>query len=335
MGCESCGTGTSGLLPVGCNNNGTCSTGGCNKLNVLDWFADIPLPAEQERFKIVEISFNNGSRKGFCRNSKNLPIETGDIVIVETLSGQDTGMVSLCGELVRLQMKKKKVEENDENIMSILRIANEKDIEIWQEARALVRSTLVKARKIARDMKLDMKIGDVEYQGDKKKAIFYFTADERVDFRELIKAYANEFKVKIEMWQIGLRQEAGKLGGIGDCGRELCCSTWLTDFKTVSTTAARYQHLAINQAKLSGQCGRLKCCLNYELDTYLDALKEFPQDAQIIQTEKGPATLQKTDIFKRLMYYSYEKEDKLYPFSVEQVNKILEMNKREGKNIEH
>jgi cell fate regulator YaaT (PSP1 superfamily) len=299
-------------------------------MNTYDWLSDIDLP-EYNAFDVVEVSFKNGARKGFYVNQPFVLAETGDNVVVESGNGYDVGTITLSGELVRLQMKKKKVSKS-QVLPNIIRCANERDFERLKEARAMEQESMVKARVISRTLKLDMKIGDVEFQGDKRKATFYYTADGRVDFRELIKQFAKEFKVKIEMRQIGARQESARIGGLGSCGRELCCSTWLTDFKSVSTAAARYQNLAINQAKLSGQCGRLKCCLNYELDTYMDALTDFPKKADVLLTEAGKATLVKTDIFKRTMYYQYRdgKNTKFYPLEVERVKAILAIN-AEGK----
>lgn len=285
---------------------------------------------DTDPFDIVEVSFKNGAHKGFYRNQDHTRALTGDDVVVETGTGLDLGRVTLSGELVRLQMKKKKTSEKDV-LHKIIRKANERDLERLAEARSLEMTTMVRARAIARSLELDMKIGDVEYQGDKRKATFYYTADGRVDFRELIRHYAKEFRVKIEMRQIGARQESARIGGLGSCGRELCCSTWLTDFKSVTTAAARYQNLAINQSKLSGMCGRLKCCLNYELDTYLDALEQFPKNADKLQTEAGTAVLVKTDIFKGLMYYAYQKESgrgKLYTLEASRVKDIKAMNKK-------
>lgn len=263
-------------------------------------------------------------------------VETGDFVVVETGSGWDVGLITLSGDLVRLQMKKKRVKK-DRVMYKVQRRAGERDMERMEEARSKERNSMIKARVISRNLGLEMKIGDVEYQADNKKATFYYTAEGRVDFRELVRQYAREFKVKIEMRQIGARQESGKIGGIGSCGRELCCSTWLTDFKSVNTSAARYQNLAINQSKLSGQCGRLKCCLNYELDTYLDALKDFPKNADVLYTEVGKAVLIKTDIFKRLMYYCYETKGRrghIMPIDVEVVKRVLELNKKKEKPAE-
>ncbi|MDZ4844571.1 MAG: regulatory iron-sulfur-containing complex subunit RicT [Chitinophagales bacterium] len=319
-------------MPKGCKNNGSCQTGSCNKQNTFNWLADIPIAFGADDYRYYEISFKGGSRKAFYKNDHNHLIETGDVVVVETSMGADVGEVTLSGELVKAQMRKKNVKDKTE-IKNILGKASEKDIEALKEVRAMEPDILVRARAIARSMKLNMKISDIEFQTDKKKATFFYTAEDRVDFRELIKIYAHDFKVKVEMRQIGPRQEAGRLGGIGDCGRELCCSTWLTDFKSVSTTAARYQNLSINLDKLSGQCGRLKCCLNYELDTYIEALEEFPKNADRIHTEKGEARLQKTDILKRLMFYTFKEDSKFYPVPVNKVKEILALN-AEGKKPE-
>jgi len=323
MGCSSCGT-----APGGCKSTGRCSSGGCSMMQVYDWLSDIAL-APHDRFNIYEVSFKNGARKGFFINNDNLDLYTGDSIIVEAQIGYDIGKVSLGGELVKVQMKKRKVKETDE-LPRILRIANERELELMEEARSREKETMLKARIMARSLGLDMKLGDVEYQADCKKATFYYTANHRVDFRELIKELAREFRVKIEMRQIGARQEAGRVGGIGSCGRELCCSTWLTNFKSVNTSAARYQNLSINQTKLSGQCGRLKCCLNYELDTYLDALKDFPERADHIETEAGVAKLVKTDILKGLMFYVYPTSGTFYPIPIDKVKFILDQN-RKGK----
>lgn len=328
MGCIGCTVSSNGS-PNGCRNNGGCSTGGCNRLNTYDWLSAMDVE-DVEPFDIVEVSFKNGARKNFYRNQAHTRALTGDMVVVETGNGLDVGRITLSGELVRLQLRKKKVEE-DEVLHNIIRMANERDLERLAEARELEMPTMVRARVIARTLGLEMKVGDVEYQGDKRKATFYYTADGRVDFRELIRHYAKEFRVKIEMRQIGARQESARIGGVGSCGRELCCSTWLTDFRSVTTAAARYQNLAINQSKLSGMCGRLKCCLNYELDTYLDALARFPRNADKLQTEAGTAVLFKTDIFKGLMYYGYEHENgrgKLFAIEAGRAQQIKEMNKK-------
>ncbi len=332
MGCAGCSIAKNGKdakgCGGGCGSNG-CASGGCNRLNTFDWLTHLDIEDSQP-FQFVEVSFKNGARKTFYRNPEHARINTGDWVLVEALTGYDVGQVSLSGELVRLQMKRKRCLPEQVQ-QSVIRRANERDLERLQEARSRERNTLVLARAIARSLKINMKLGDVEYQGDGRKCTFYYTADGRVDFRELIRQYAREFQVKIEMRQIGARQESARIGGIGSCGRELCCSTWLSDFKSVNTAAARYQNLAINQAKLSGQCGRLKCCLNYELDTYMDALKGFPDDAEKLQTKEGIAVLVKTDIFRQLMYYAYEHEGsrgKIYALDSKQVHAIVEMNKQ-------
>ena len=285
---------------------------------------------DTDPFDIVEVSFKNGARKGFYRVPEYYQPATGDRVVVETGNGYDVGRVVLSGELVRLQMRKKRTKE-EQVLHQVVRKANRRDLERLQEARDLERSTMIRARAIARTLGLEMKVGDVEYQGDKRKATFYYTADGRVDFRELIRHYAREFRVKIEMRQIGARQESARIGGLGSCGRELCCSTWLTDFKSVSTAAARYQNLAINQAKLSGQCGRLKCCLNYELDTYVEALDYFPKQVDKLHTAVGTATLVKTDIFKKVMYYAYQHDGsrgKVFALEADRVREIKELNER-------
>ncbi|MEM1120640.1 MAG: regulatory iron-sulfur-containing complex subunit RicT [Bacteroidota bacterium] len=334
MSCTACSTTDSGK-PNGCKSNGGCSSGGCNKLNTFDWLAKLEID-EPMPFEAVEVSFKNGSRKGFYYNPPQARAIIGDSVVVEAQNGYDVGRISLTGELVRLQMKKKRFSENNA-IPKIIRRANERDLEKLANVRKLEHDAMVRARAIARSLKLEMKLGDVEYQGDRRKATFYYTADGRVDFRELIRHYAKEFKVKIEMRQIGARQESARIGGLGSCGRELCCSTWLTNFKSVTTGAARYQNLAINQSKLSGQCGRLKCCLNYELDTYLDALQDFPKHPEKLYTEAGTAVLIKTNVFKRTMVYTYldaAKKGKFITLSVERVKEVLTMNKRREKPME-
>ncbi|RFS23286.1 hypothetical protein DVR12_09710 [Chitinophaga silvatica] len=326
MACAGCGTGVDGK-PAGCKSNGGCSTGGCNRLNVFDWLSNIPLGDSLAPFDIVEVSFNHGSRKDFFRNITKQTFDKGEMVTVEGVSGFDVGTVSLTGELVKLQMKKRRVEDTPE-VKKILRRSTNDDLQRMSDNKAREKEALIKSRALARNLGLEMKLAEVEIQADGRKATFFYTADDRVDFRELIKVYASEFRAKVEMRQIGARQEAGKVGGIGSCGRELCCSTWLSDFKSVNTTAARYQNLSINQAKLSGQCGRLKCCLNYELDTYLDALKEFPEDADIIETAAGVAHLQKRDIFKSLMWYSFEGSNKQYPLTISRAKEIKQLNKQ-------
>ena len=331
MACNSCSTGTDGQ-PKGCKNNGTCGTDSCNKLTVFDWLANMSLPNGQEPFIGVEVRFKNG-RKQYYKNTENLTLSIGDIVATQAKSGHDIGMVTLTGELVRVQMKRKKVNLDDaENVLKIYRKASQKDIDIWSAARDKEEPMKVKARQFAIDLNLKMKISDIEFQGDGSKATFYYTAEERVDFRELIKVFAREFRTRIEMKQVGFRQEAARLGGIGSCGRELCCSTWLTDFRSVSTSAARYQQLSLNPLKLAGQCGKLKCCLNYELDAYLDALKAFPKNDTKLYTDKGTAVCQKTDIFKGLMWYAYEGEwMNWHIITTDQANEIIEKNKKKEK----
>lgn len=325
MGCGSCSSGGGcGTKVGGCKSTGGCSTGGCNRLNVFDWLSDMELPTSFEEFDIVEVRFKGG-RKDFYRNVNNLPLITGEAVVVEVPNGQHIGYVSLKGELVRLQMLKKKVDNNEE-IKGILRHATEKDLERFDSVRELESGTMYRARTIIQELQLKMKLSDVEYQADRSKATFYYSAEDRVDFRDLIKKLADEFKIRVEMRQISLRHEAGRLGGIGSCGRELCCSTWLTDFKSVSTTAARYQNLSLNPSKLSGQCGRLKCCLNYELETYMDALKDIPTVNRPLQTQKGDAFLQKTDIFKKMMWFGMKGDNNWYPIPVSRVKEIQEMN---------
>lgn len=293
-------------------------------MNVFDWLSDMEIPVSFEEFDIVEVRFKGG-RKDFYRNNNRLELTTGDAVVVDVPNGHHIGFVSLKGELVRLQMLKKKVENNEE-IRSIYRIATEQDMEKFNEVRDLEGGVMYRSREIIQQLSLRMKLSDVEYQADKSKATFYYSADDRVDFRDLIKKLAEEFKVRIEMRQISLRHEAGRLGGIGSCGRELCCSTWLTDFKSVSTTAARYQNLSLNPSKLSGQCGRLKCCLNYELETYMEALKDIPTVNRSLQTQNGEAFLQKTDIFKKMMWFGFKGDNNWYPVPVERVQEILELN---------
>jgi len=295
-------------------------------MNVFDWLSHMDVPSGQ-RFDVVEVKFKGG-RKEYFRNINQLEFVTGDYVVCEMASGQHIGTVSLQGELVRLQMKRKAVQMNDD-LHVIYRIATEKDLDKSTQAMAREMPTLYRTREIIRDMKLNMKLSDVEYQSDNTKTTFYYSSEERVDFRELIKMLASEFKVRIEMRQISLRQEASRLGGLGSCGRELCCSTWLTDFKNISTAAARYQNLSLNPAKLSGQCGRLKCCLNYELETYIDALRDIPAVEAPLKTKKGVATLQKTDIFKKIMWFGFDKDTNWYPVPINKVLEIIELNKKD------
>ncbi|HEY0299630.1 MAG TPA: regulatory iron-sulfur-containing complex subunit RicT [Arachidicoccus sp.] len=324
MGCGSCGTGK----PGGCKSNGDCGTGSCNRMNVHDWLRNLPIDNLDGACRIVEVSFKNGSRKDFFINTTLNYFEKGELVTIEGVGGFDVGEVSLSGELVRLQMKKKGVNENTAEFKKILRKSSDRDIEFYQANKSKEQAILMRSREISRDLKLQMKLSEIEIQADGKKATFFYTADDRVDFREMIKMFATEFKLKVEMRQIGIRQEAGKVGGIGSCGRELCCSTWLTDFKSVNTTAARYQNLSINQTKLSGQCGRLKCCLNYELDTYLDALQHFPVNADTLEVQRGRAVLVKKDIFKDLMWYTLPDSSKQYPLTLKRVKEILYLNNK-------
>ena len=323
MGCSSCGS--DGGTPRGCKNNGTCSSGGCNKLEVYDWLANIALPSGQKVYDIVEVRFKN-SRKGFYRNAEHIALSVGDVVVVETAPGYDVGVVSVVGELARIQVKKKAPGFKPMETRKILKIATQKEIDSWIKARSFEQETMNQTRVMALTLGLEMKISDVEYQADMSKALFYYTAEGRIDFRQLIKDMADKFKVRIEMRQIGSRQEAARLGGIGSCGRELCCSTWLTDFRSVSTSAARYQQLSLNPQKLAGQCGKLKCCLNYELDMYLDAIKSFPKAETKLKTESGEAIHIKTDVFKRLMWFAIQGENGLIALTPEQVKKIQELN---------
>jgi cell fate regulator YaaT (PSP1 superfamily) len=330
MACQSCSTKDG--QPKGCKSNGTCGTDSCNKLTVFDWLSNMSLPNNEKPFDWVEVRFKNG-RKEFYKNTENLSLSIGDVVATQAQSGHDIGMVTLSGELVRVQMKRKKVNpERNEDIQKVYRKASQKDIDIWSEARDREEPMKVKARQFAIDLKLKMKISDIEFQGDASKVTFYYTAEERVDFRELIKLFAKEFRTRIEMKQIGFRQEAARLGGIGSCGRELCCSTWLTDFRSVSTSAARYQQLSLNPQKLAGQCGKLKCCLNYELDSYLDALRGLPKPETKLYTEKGTAVCQKTDIFKGHLWYAYEGEwMNWHLITKEQANEIIALNRNKEK----
>ena len=331
MGCKSCSSGSCGNKNKedekkvgGCENNGACSTGGCNKMNVFDWLSNMDVPTFS-KYNVVEVKFKGG-RKEYFRNINQVELYAGDPVIVDVPSGHHLGFVSLQGELVRLQLLKKGIKDNDE-IKTIYRKANDKDLEKHEQAVARDYPTMYRSREIVKELKLNMKLSDVEFQSDNTKAIFYYSSDDRVDFRDLIKTFAGEFKVRIEMKQISLRQEAARVGGIGVCGRELCCSTWLTDFKNVTTSAARYQNLSLNPVKLSGQCGRLKCCLNYELETYMDALKDIPTIEKPLQTIKGDAFLQKTDIFKRIMWFGYRGEESNWiPITVDRVQEVLVLN---------
>lgn len=325
MGCGSCSSG-GGCAPAGCKSNGSCLTNGCSKLDVYDWLAHMDMPSNYKAFNIIEIKFK-GSRKEFFINTDNLYLEAGELVAVESATGgYDIGHVSLTGELVRMQLKKRNVRE-EEVLKKIYRKATPADVEKWKISKDLEFETMHKARVLAKELGLEMKLSDVDYQGDRTKATFYYTAEGRVDFRELIKRMAETFRIRIEMRQIGMRQEASRLGGIGSCGRELCCSTWLTDFKTVSTSAARYQNLSLNTLKLAGQCGKLKCCLNYELDTYMDALKDIPDNVDRLETQTGIVKHQKTDIFKKLMWFSYPNDENWIALDIARVKEIQRLNK--------
>ena len=334
MACTNCSTkkDDSGI-PKGCGSKGSCGTDSCNKLSVFDWLSNMHYPSGFEPFDMVEVRFKNG-RKDFYKNTEKLPLQIGDVIATETSPGHDIGVVSLTGELVKVQMKKKKADPYGP-APKIYRKATQKDIDVWSEVRKREEPIKVRAREIAIDLRLEMKISDIEFQGDGSKATFYYTANDRVDFRQLIKEFAREFSIRIEMKQVGFRQEAARLGGIGSCGRELCCSTWLTDFRSVNTAAARYQQLSLNPQKLAGQCGKLKCCLNYELDTYLDALKGMPDSDTRINTKNGEAFCQKVDIFKEVMWFAYPSNSaNWYKISVDQVKEMVALNK-EGKVIDN
>src|SRR6056297_2047087 len=301
-----------------------------SKLPARNWLKDIPRTSMTP--ELVEVRFKN-TRKDYFHNINRLNLEEGDVVAVEASPGHDIGIVSLTGDLVLKKLEQQQVSVEQTEFKKIYRKAKDTDIEKWRQAVGLEHQTMIKARKIADDLKLDMKIGDVEYQGDKTKAIFYYIADERVDFRELIKILADEFKIRIEMRQIGTRQESGRIGGIGSCGRELCCSSWITDFVSVTTNAARHQELSLNPQKLAGQCGKLKCCLNYELDSYLDAKKDFPDTSIKLETKQGTAYYQKTDIFKKIHWYTFNPEtsENLIAVTVERVKEIIELNNKNQK----
>jgi len=332
MACGSCGTGEDGK-PRGCKSNGSCTSGGCEKLSVFDWLSNMTLPGNETPFNIYEVRFKNG-RKHFFKNTEKLSISMGDVVAVEGSPGHDIGVVSLGGELVKVQMKKRKVSIDSEEIKKIYRKASQRDIEIWEKARNRELETQKRGREILGRLGLKMKLSDVEFQGDGNKATFYYTAEARVDFRQLIKDLAGAFSIRVEMKQVGARQEAARLGGVGSCGRELCCSTWLTDFRKVTTSAARYQQLSLNPLKLAGQCGKLKCCLNFELDSYLDALNDFPKQEKILKTESGDAEFVKMDIFKKLLWYTYkENRSKWYKLSLEQVQEIIDLNNKNEVSI--
>lgn len=336
MGCSTCTNNkTEDGVPRGCKSNGSCATGGCSRKTVYNWLNDIEVPTGKSLFDGVEVSFKNG-RKNFFINNKNLNLYIGDTVAVEGSPGYDVGIVTMVGELVKHQMNRKNTKPITRDLKKIYRKASEVDLEKWKEARDLEYETMHRARVMAHNLGLNMKLGDVEYQGDKSKAVFYYTAEERVDFRELIKVMADEFRIRIEMKQIGARQEAGRLGGIGVCGRELCCSSWMSDFRSVSTSAARYQQLSLNPQKLAGQCGKLKCCLNFELDQYMEAFKSFPDVRRHLQTKKGNAIHIKTDVFKQKMWFLTEVEkgpNEIIALTIDRVFEIQELNKK-GKKPE-
>lgn len=329
MGCGTCSTRSgAGEIKISCGT-GAKDINGVNKLEVYDWLTNIDLPANEVIHEYVEIRFKN-SRKEIFTNPNSLHLFTGDVIVIEGKPGYDIGVISLTGRLVSFQLKRKKQYRNNHEFRKVLRKASQEEITKWEEARELENVTMLRVREIAKNLSLEMKISDVEYQADKSKAIFYYTAEDRVDFRELIKQIAEEFRLRVEMKQIGSRQEASRLGGIGSCGRELCCSTWLTDFRSVSTSSARYQQLSLNPQKLTGQCGKLKCCLNYELDMYMENLKELPNSNVVLESEQGTAVHFKTDIFKKEVYFIIKGKEITTPFKLrsEQVFEIIAMNKR-------
>ena len=327
MACSSCSS--SSGVPKGCKSNGSCGTGGCNAYNVFDWLSNMQLPAGESPFEWVEVRFKNG-RKDFYKNTENLSLHAGEAVTVSTPNGgHDVGTVSVTGELVRIQMRKAQADTEAEAPMVIYRKSSQRDLDRWKEARDREDELMRKARSMADYHKLDMKISDVECQGDGARATFYYTADARVDFRALIREMSTAFGLRVEMRQIGARQEAGRLGGIGSCGRELCCSTWLKDYRSVSTSAARYQQLSLNPTKLAGNCGKLKCCLNYELDQYAEALKAFPK-SQKVRTKKGRADVQKMDILTGMVWLAYRDEPgRWVAMKAEDFSEMVAMNQRD------
>ena len=331
MSCNSCSS--SNGTPAGCKNNGTCGTDGCNKLTVFNWLENMEPIGNEDELKIFEVRFKNG-RKQYYKNSNNLNLLIGDLIVVDAERGYDVGFITLKGGLIPIQLKRKKINSKSTEFLQILRKASQNDIDKWEKSREKEEAIKKKSRELAISLNLKMKISDVEFQGDGSKATFYYTALRRVDFRQLIRDMAREFNTRIEMKQVGLREEASRLGGIGSCGRELCCSTWLTDFRSVSTSAARYQQLSLNPQKLAGQCGKLKCCLNYELDFYQEALKDFPKSNTKLLTEKGIAYCQKIDIFKKVLWFVYKNDSiNWHTISEENVKKILKINES-GKKIE-
>jgi cell fate regulator YaaT (PSP1 superfamily) len=330
MSCTSCAKGADGK-PAGCKSNGYCSSSGCNKLDVFDWLAGIPLPGGQTPFDAVEVRFKS-TRKGFYRHppSGGLSLMPGDLVTVEASSGHDVGMVSLTGELVRAQMQRKNSSADTYELRKVIRKSTQEDIDAWHAARKREDETLVEARRMCQEARLDMKVSDVEFQGDGHRATFYYTAEQRIDFRDLLRKLAERFHVRVDMKQIGARQEAGRVGGIGSCGRELCCSTWLSDLRSVTTSAARYQQLALNPQKLAGQCGKLKCCLNYELDMYIEAIKSYPSPNAKLKTTRGTGMHVKTDIFSEMMWYIFKKPGEptaMAGLPIDTVREVLAQNK--------
>ncbi|MBP7407228.1 MAG: hypothetical protein KA941_00570 [Flavobacteriales bacterium] len=329
MSCTGCSTVGADGKPAGCKSNGFCTTSGCNKLGVFDWLTGVPLPNGQQAFDGIEVRFKN-TRKGFYRNTSGLQLMQGDLVTVDASPGHDVGMVSLTGELVRAQMARRQVTVEAYELRKVLRKSTQEDIDRWHAARKLEDETMLASRQMVREAKLDMKVTDVEYQGDGTKATLYYTAEDRIDFRGIVRTMSDRFKVRLEMKQIGARQETGRVGGIGSCGRELCCSTWLTDFRSVTTSAARYQQLALNPQKLAGQCGKLKCCLNYELDMYIEAIKSYPSQNAKLKTQQGTGAHIKTDIFSGKMWYGFKKPGEPFimaGFPIEVVRDILAQNK--------
>ena len=327
MSCANCSNNINGK-PNGCRSNGHCVSGGCSQMSSYNWLTNLDLDASIA--EVAEISFKNG-RKGFFYNEKQLPIYVGDAVVVEASPGKDVGMVSLTGELVKHQMARKKVKTINRELRKVVRKAQEDDILKWKSAKAREEQTMHRARAIVIQLNIQMKLSDVEFQGDDSKAIFYYTAESRIDFRELIRRLADEFKIRIEMKQIGSRQEAARIGGIGSCGRELCCSTWMSDFRSVTTGAARYQQLSLNPQKLAGQCGKLKCCLNFELDQYVEQVKKFPSPKKVLESKTGKAKHFKTDVFKNTMFYFTENSSgasSIVEFSSERVHEIIKMNSK-------
>ncbi|MCB9168731.1 MAG: hypothetical protein H6594_00085 [Flavobacteriales bacterium] len=328
MSCATCSNAQGGT-PRGCRNNGHCASGGCGKLEVHDWLAGVPLPGGQQPFDAAEVHFKN-TRKGFYQAPPSMGLQPGELVVVDAGQGYDVGRVSLTGELARMQMQRKDGATGTHELRRVLRKADQESIDQWHAARDRETDTLFEARTIVKGSGLDMKLTDVEYQGDGTRAIFYYTAEERIDFRGLVRQLSDRFRVKVEMKQIGARQEAGRIGGIGSCGRELCCSTWLTDLRSVTTSAARYQQLALNPQKLAGQCGKLKCCLNYELDMYIEAIKSYPSQNAKLRTKQGTGVHQKTDIFQGRMFYLFKSPGSapvMAGFPVEYIREILRLNK--------